>query len=218
MNRAMVRSKIKKMIVILIGLAILAIVIAVIYIIETEKAQFRRNAEFAHYMPTTNLDSKDLVMYFSRSGNTELMAMEIAKYYQASLVHLEAKDYRIGFRGCINALRDSQTQHAMITPEKIDLSQYDTIFIGSPIWWYSPAPPVWQFIKNNDFTGKNVVLFTTFNSRYKQEYIDEFKAKVEAKNGHFVKHIYVERGRITQQISPETLLEQTRKELNKLQH
>jgi len=213
----MAKSKIKKMITILIGLAILAIMIAVI-IIKMEKAQFRRNAELAHYTPRINLGCKDLVIYFSRSGNTELMAMEIAKYYQASLVHLEAEDYRIGFRGFINALKDSQTQRAVITPEKVDLSQYDTIFIGAPIWWYSPAPPVWQFIENNDFNGKNVVLFTTVNSRFKQKYIDEFKAKVEGKNGHFVKHIYVERGRMTRQISPEILLEQTRKELNKLQH
>ena len=93
-------------------------------------------------------------MYFSRSGNTELMAMEIAKQFKASLVHLEAEDYRLGFRGFIKALKDSHTQHAVITPKKIDLSQYDTIFIGSPIWWYSPAPPVWQFIENNLFSLK----------------------------------------------------------------
>ncbi len=208
----------KKMITILLSLMVLAVAIFVIYVIETEKTQFRINAKWVDYKPVANPDSKVLVVYFSRSGNTELMAMEIAKHYQASFVHLEAEDYRIGFRGWINAFKDSQTQHAVITPEKVDLSQYDTLFIGSPIWWYSPAPPVWQFVENNDFTGKNVVLFNTFNSRFKQEYINEFKAKVETKKGHFVKHIYVKRERMTRQISTEILLEQVRKKLDNLQH
>lgn len=39
---------------------------------------------------------------------------------------------------------------------------------------------------------------------FKQEHIDEFKAKVEAKNGHFVKHIYVEQGETIRQIRTET--------------
>lgn len=201
---------------ILIGVVVLAIAIVAISFIEVEKAQFRRNAELAHYLPTIKPESKDVVIYFSRSGNTELMAMEIAKHYQASLVHLEAEDYRVGFRGFMNALKDFRTQHALITPETVDLSQYDTIFIGSPIWWYSPAPAVWQFIENNDFTGKNVILFTTSNSGFKQEHIDEFKAKVEAKKGRFIKHMSVKRGKMMQQISHETLLEEMRKELNTL--
>ena len=144
------------------------------------------------------------------------MAMEIAKTYQATLIHLEASDYRIGLRGWINALKDSQSQHAVITPERVDLTQYETIFMGSPIWWYSPAPPVWQFVENNDFTDKNVVLFNTFNSRFKKNYIDEFAEKITAKNGKFIKHIYVKRGRMTDQITAESLLREVRVELSKL--
>jgi len=204
------------MIAAILGLTVLSAAIAVIYIIETEKAQFRRNAELVDFKPVARPDSKVLVVYFSRSGNTELMAMEIAKHFQTSLVHLEADDYRIGFRGWINALKDSQAQHAVISPEKVDLSKYNMIFIGSPIWWYSPAPPVWQFVENNDFTDKKVILFNTFNSRFKQEYIDVFKEKVEAKNGQFVKHLYVKRGRMTRQISPENMLRQVRTQLDSL--
>ena len=204
------------MIATILGLAVLSAVIAVIYIIETEKAQFRRNSELVDFKPVAKPDSKVLVVYFSRSGNTELMAREIAKHFQASLVHLEAYDYRIGFRGWINALKDSQTQHAVITPEKVDLSQYDLIFIGSPIWLYSPAPPVWQFVENNELADKKVILFNTFNSQFKQKYIDAFKEKVEANNGQFVKHLYVKRGRMTRQISLENMLRQVRKQLDSL--
>ncbi len=198
------------------GLVIIAITVFVIFVVGTENAQYKRNADIADYEPSTSLDSKVLVVYFSRSNNTELMAMEIAKHYDAKLVRLNADKYRIGFRGWLNAISDAQTKHAVITPEKIDVSRYETIFIGSPIWWYSPAPPAWQFVNNNDLANKNIILFNTFNSRFKQEHIDEFKTNIEDKNGYFVKHIYVKRERMGQQISTRTLLEKVRQQIESL--
>jgi len=202
-----------KIILSLFGLVIFVITIFVIFVIETENAQFRRNAVLADYEPGTSLDSKVLVVYFSRSNNTELMAMEIARHYDANLVRLYADKYRIGFRGWINSLNDAQTKYAAITPERIDVSQYEMIFIGSPIWWYSPAPPAWQFINNNDIADKKIILFNTFNSKFKQEYIDDFKTRTEEKGGVFVKHIFVKRERMGQQINAETLLEKVRQQI-----
>ena len=45
------------------------------------------------------------------------------------------------------------------TPENFD--EYDTIFIGYPIWWGIAAWPVNNFVKSNDFTGKTVIPFAT---------------------------------------------------------
>jgi len=112
------------------GFVIIAITAFVIFIVWTENAQYKRNADIVDYEPGTSLDSKVLVVYFSRSNNTELMAMEIAKHYDANLIRLYADKYRIGFFGWLNALSDAQKKHAAITPEKIDLSPYETIFIG----------------------------------------------------------------------------------------
>ncbi|RLA43652.1 MAG: hypothetical protein DRR06_09310 [Gammaproteobacteria bacterium] len=213
----MAKNKFGKVTATVAGLAILVLTLLANYIIAAENGQLKRNVESANDRQMTNTDNKNLVIYFSRSGNTERMAMDIAKYYQAQLVHLEAADYRPGFLGLVNAVKDSRSNRAEITPETLDLSPYQTIFIGSPIWWYSPAPPAWQFIHNNDFTDKNVVLFTTFNSSFKQQHIDEFQNQVEAKGGNFIKHIYVKRGRITQQINDETLSKKTRDKLDRLQ-
>ena len=138
-------------------------------------------------------DRKVLVVYFSRSGNTELLAKEIARYYQASLLPLKANAYPMGARGLFNAVVDSQEKKAVINPDVIDLSSYDTLFVGAPIWRYSPAPPVWQFVKNNKLTNKKVVLFSTFNSGFKQKYIDEFQDSVEAQGGNFISHFYIRR-------------------------
>jgi len=201
----------------IIGLAILAFSVFSGGVNAAEKAPLENRADTTNYKLMTTSDNKILVIYFSRSGNTKLMAEEISKYYEASLIHLEATDYRPGFLGLINAVMDSRSERAEITPAKIDLSPYQTIFIGAPIWWHSPAPPVWQFVHNNNFGDKTVVLFTTFNSSFKQKYIDDFQIQVERKGGHFIKHIYVERGRITQQISDEVLSKKTGEELDKLQ-
>ena len=164
----------------------------------------------------TQAESKVLVVYFSRSGNTELLAKEIARYYQASLLPLKADAYPMGAGGLFNAVIDSQEKQAVISPEVVDLSAYDTLFIGAPIWGYSPAPPVWQFIENNTLANKKVVLFSTFNSGFKQKYIDEFQTGVEAKGGSFISHFYIRRGRMLVQMSDEDLLSKAREKLKKL--
>lgn len=201
---------------VLSGAAAVAVAAPVTFIIETEKAQYRSNAKRAGLVPSVEPDGRTLVVYFSRSGNTALTALEIARDQKARAVNLLAADYRIGFWGWINALKDSQNQQAVIVPATVDLSPYDRIFIGSPIWWYSPAPPAWQFVAANDFSDKEVVLFNTFNSRFKQGYIDRFRAGVEAKGGRFLKHLHVRRGRMTHQIGTEEMLEQMRQQLSAL--
>ena len=162
-------------------------------------------------------EGKVLVVYFSRSGNTELLAQEIAGYYQAPLLPLKAVAYPLGAQGLFNAVLDAQEKNAVISPEAVDLSAYDTLFIGAPIWRYSPAPPVWQFIESNNLTHKNVVLFSTFNSGFKQEYIDEFEVSVEARGGKFINHLYIRRGRMLVQMSDEDLLARAREKLQQLE-
>lgn len=79
--------------------------------------------------------------------------------------------------------------------------------MGSSIWLYSPAPPIWQFAKDQDFSGKDVVLFNTFNSKFEQRYIDDFKSLVMANGAKSFKHRYVNRGRMGNQLTTEQMLE-----------
>ena len=158
-----------------------------------------------------------LVVYFSRSGNTQLLAEEISRYYQASLLVVEAEEYTSGLRGLYRAVLDSKQRRASIKPGSVDLSAYTTLFIGAPIWNGSPAPPVWQFIESNKLTHKKVVLFSTFNSGFKQKYIDEFQARVEVGGGSFISHLYIRRGRTLLQISNEELLTKAREKLEEIE-
>ena len=159
---------------------------------------------------------KVLVVYFSRSGHSQLLAQEVSRYYQAALLEIKAEDYPMGFTGLFNAVLDSQDTVARIKPQQVDLADYQVIFIGAPIWFGSPAPPVWQFVENNQFVDKDVVLFSTFNSSFKQQAIDDYQAAVEAKGARFIRHLYIRRGRMLAQLSEDDFLSQARDELDRL--
>ena len=154
--------------------------------------------------------AKALVVYYSRTANTEVMAKEIAKCFQADLVPIKAEAYGKDFMGQLKAGLDAWNEERMtdIKPETVEMSQYNLIFLGAPIWWYRPAVPLWTFVEKNNFHGKTVVLFSTFNSKFKQKYILEFTRLVENNNGRFLDHVYVRRGRIYDQINRDELLKQ----------
>lgn len=156
---------------------------------------------------------KSLVIYFSRSGNTEAMAMQIASRYQADIKNIRADDYSDDFSGSIKANIDAWTNEriSVINPETVDMTDYRMIFLGSPIWWFRPAVPLWTFVGKNNFKGKKVVLFNTFNSRFKAENIEKFKKLLEQKGGDFLDHIYIRRGRVYDQIDSIEQIAQVRK-------
>jgi flavodoxin len=146
------------------------------------------------------------VVYYSRSGNTALMAQRIAERRHAALYRLEAPDYHVGLLGWGRAMADARKHEAVIAPKAIDLSGYDAVYLGSPIWLYSPAPPIWQFVELNRFDNKDVILFNTFNSQFKPEFIEAFRVRLMERGARSFQHRYVRRGRMGGQLSTEELL------------
>ena len=94
-----------------------------------------------------------------------------------------------------------------IAPRTIDLTPFDTVWLGSPVWFYSPAPPIWAFVEHNRFDGQHVVLFNTFNRHIGEDYIAKLEAKVMARGARSFEHKHVLPGRMTQQITPEQMLQ-----------
>ena len=167
------------------------------------------------YRRKADLPTDVVVIYYSRSGNTEAMAREIARRFEADLIRLTADSYTLDFKGWINANIDAWNQYpAVIAPETIDISSYKLIILGSPIWYFRPAPPLWTFVEKNNFQGKSVVLFNTFNSRFKSEQIDEFRQLITNRGGKFIDHLFVRRGRIYNQISGNELIKKVQDLLN----
>ncbi|MEX1376240.1 MAG: flavodoxin [Eubacteriales bacterium] len=94
--------------------------------------------------------TRDLAKIISRSTGGDFRAIMPSKPYPESYTEVLRKiDIEIRMK------KERKLQ------SDIDISEYDTIFIGSPNWYGSIAPPVRTFLVNNDFTGKKVIPFAT---------------------------------------------------------
>ena len=113
---------------------------------------------------------KTLVVYFSATGNTKAAAEAIAAATGGDLLELEPytsadldynnADSRVSREHDDASLRDV----ALKTTTVANWADYDTVYIGYPIWWGIAAWPVDTFVKANDFTGKTVIPFCTSGS------------------------------------------------------
>lgn len=185
-----------------------ATVLAALVPVSVTWIERRQSQDLASREPYRNSTAKSrvAVVYFSRSGNTGLAARHVANRLGADLFELKAPDYELGLKGWANAMQDAREAEADISPRTIDLSGYDTVYLGSPIWLYAPAPPIRAFVEHNRFDGKRVILFNTYNSEFKPGFIDAFRDVVMARGAASFEHMAVQRGRMTRQIGPGEML------------
>ena len=122
---------------------------------------------------TNTASGKTLVAYFSGSGNTKRVAEIIADNTGADLFEITPADpYTDDDLDYTNDDSRVNVEHNDESKRDVSLtkttpdnwSDYDTVFIGYPIWWGIAAWPVNNFVKDNDFTGKTVVPFCTSSS------------------------------------------------------
>lgn len=113
---------------------------------------------------------KNLVVYFSATGNTEQAAGYIADLTEGDLFELEPADpytdEDLNYGNENSRVSREYADESLRTVELLadtveNWESYDTVFIGYPIWWGIAAWPVDTFVKANDFTGKTVIPFCT---------------------------------------------------------
>ena len=122
---------------------------------------------------STAQGGKTLVVYYSASGNTQRVAQDIAEAAGADLFEIVPteiytsddlnwtnQDSRVSREHDDESLRDVP----LVSTTVENWDDYDTVFIGYPIWWAIAAWPVDNFVKDNDFTGKTVIPFATSSS------------------------------------------------------
>ena len=121
----------------------------------------------------TTSGGKVLVVYYSASGNTKRVAEDIAEAADGDLFEITpAEPYTSDDLNWTNSdsrvIREHDDESLrdvpLTTTEVENWDDYDTVFIGYPIWWGIAAWPVDTFVKNNDFTGKTVIPFATSSS------------------------------------------------------
>ena len=119
--------------------------------------------------------SKILVAYFSRvgeeysvgnvsKGNTAIVAEMIAEKTGADLFEIKTvQDYPFSYEDCKTvASREKATKaRPELSATVDDFNQYETIFIGYPIWYGDAPMAVYTFLESYDFSGKNIIPFCT---------------------------------------------------------
>ena len=119
---------------------------------ETSSASQSENEDNTVDTDVESTGGKTLIVYYSASGNTE----EVANYTDADLNWTD-DDSRVS-----REHDNEEERNVPLVSDTVDnWDEYDTVFIGYPIWWGIAAWPVDGFIKANDFTGKTVIPFCT---------------------------------------------------------
>lgn len=111
---------------------------------------------------------KVLVAYFSASGVTKKVAEKIAAATNGDLFQIEPaiayseEDLNWMNKNSRSSLEmsDKDFRPAMIKTE-LNLSEYDSILLGFPIWWYVAPTIINTFLESYDFSGKKITLFAT---------------------------------------------------------
>lgn len=112
---------------------------------------------------------KTLVAYFSASGVTEEKAIHIAREIKGADLYRIEPDVPYSDRDLdwtdkksrSSAEMSDRSSRPKIKEEKIDISKYDVIFIGFPLWWYREPSIIDTFLERHDFAGKKIVPFAT---------------------------------------------------------
>ena len=113
-----------------------------------------------------------LVAYFSWSGTTQRMAQEIAAQTGADIFRIvPVTPYPTEYTPCTEVARAEKEADARpaISGKVEKWSEYDTVFIGCPVWWWTTPMIICTFAESYDFSGKTVVPFCTYASTYRDE-------------------------------------------------
>lgn len=118
---------------------------------------------------TIKVGNKVLVVFYSASGSTKRVSEVIKNNLNADIFEIIPEDiytssdlnYNDENSRVYKEYKDTSKRDVKLKEYSLDLSKYDTILIGYPIWWGVSAWPVNTFVKDNDFTGKTIIPFCT---------------------------------------------------------
>ena len=123
------------------------------------------------------MSEKTLIAYYSHTGNTKNVAEKIQSITGGDLFEIKTtQNYPANYNDLVNQAQIEKKNNVMPKlTESIDISAYDTIFIGSPVWWYTFSSPIRTFLSENDFTGKTIMPFCTHGGGGASETYDEIQ-------------------------------------------
>ena len=153
---------------------------------------------------------KAIVVYYSRTGDTRVVARTIQKALDCDLQEIKDLKDRSGIKGFWGGMKDvSSKVKAEITPETLDCDAYDLIFICSPVWGMQFSPAITTCMSTIDFKDKKVVLAAVARMNMKAEKLDTLKQEIRSKGGEVIKDCVIK----TWFQSPEDIKEKTKEQI-----
>lgn len=128
-----------------------------------ENADAGETADIAEGTDAAAGESTALIAYFSWSGNTEAVAQEIQAQTGADLFEIvPAEPYTDDYDELLDIAQDEQSSDARpAIAETVDLSSYDTVYLGFPNWWGDMPMILYTFLDEYDLSGKTIAPFNT---------------------------------------------------------
>ena len=128
-----------------------------------------------------------IILYYSEGGKTKVVAETLALNLRCDICRVKDLKKRDGIRNrlssSIDAFRETKTE---IYPPALDLEEYDTVYIGTPIWANNPTPAIITLIDSFDFRGKDIILFTTGSTSDGEAALEKMEIKVRARGARVV--------------------------------
>jgi flavodoxin len=120
--------------------------------------------QIKHHRELRNMAEHILIVYFSPSGNTHKIANLIHQEVGGTIHEIQPEvPYPNSYNAVVDqAEKEIEAGYKPALQSTLDhIESYDTVFVGSPNWWSTIAPPVATFLSEYDLSGKTIVPFCT---------------------------------------------------------
>ena len=162
--------------IVLYVIILAAIVIGGASFYHLHKVNAKNKAEMANFDKEVKLNAdlgKVLVVYYSLTGHTKDIAEQIAAKTGADIFEIKTVETYSSPSVYMKSKKElTSKNYPELQGSLPNVADYDTIFVGGPVWWYTMAPALYSYLKMTDFGGARVVPFSTQGSNFGSFYKD----------------------------------------------
>ena len=170
---------------------IISVIVLLVLITITGCITKKDNSNNTNSTSKTEENSNTVVLYFSATGNTKSIAKRIAKESNSDIIEIIPKEkYKsedLDYNSDCRANREQNDSNARPEIENnIDITKYDTIYLGYPIWWGTNPKIILTLLDTYDFNGKTIIPFCTSGSSDISKSVNDlrdYKSNLTIKDG-----------------------------------
>jgi flavodoxin len=105
--------------------------------------------------------SKALIVYYSRTGKTRIVAQKLSELTGADLGEIQERKSRTGAMGFLSAGKDTVFKSRVALTETPDPTPYDVVILGMPVWAFQPPAAMREYLRGTPLSDKTICAFCT---------------------------------------------------------